>query len=46
MVTLPRDSETNDLVMKCKDAKASNLLTFHLCDISNNDVSSFSEVFF
>ena len=46
MVTLPRDSETNDLVMKCKDAKATNLPTFHLFDISNNNVSSFSEVFF
>lgn len=46
MVTLPRDSETNDLVMKCKDAKATNLPTFRLFDISNNNVSGFSEVFF
>ena len=46
MVTRPRDSETNELVMKCKDAKASNLLTFRLCDISNDNISSSTEVFF
>ena len=46
MVTRPRDSETNELVMKCKDAKATNLPTFHLFDISNNNISSSTEVFF
>ena len=46
MVTRPRDSETNELVMKCKDAKATNLPTFHLFYISNNNISSSTEVFF
>lgn len=31
--------------MKCKDAKATNLPTFHLFDISNNNISSSTEVF-
>ena len=46
VVTRPGDSETNELVMKCEDAKATNLATFHLFDISNNNISSSTEVFF